>query len=74
MHLEQAHTLMEDSGKNVKVFEYRKNYFRKRWKANWKKKVLKSSCQKFVKEKFRGILHNTHTVDLNNNETDSESN
>ena len=24
--------------KNVKVFEYRKNYFRKRWKANWKKK------------------------------------
>ena len=73
MHLEQAHTLMEDSEKMSKFLSTEKIILENAEKQI-EEKALKSSCQKFVKEKFRGILHNTHTVDLNNNETDSESN
>ena len=73
MHLEQAHTLMEDSEKMSKFLSTEKIILENAEKQI-EEKALKSSCQKFVKEKFRAILHNTHTVDLNNNETDSESN
>ena len=70
MFLEQAHSLMEDSEKMSKFLCTEKASLEKAEKQV-QKSVIKSTCKKVVKVKFRGILH---SVDINNNETDSESN
>ena len=69
MLLEQAHNLMEDSEKMSKFICSEKTNLEKAEKQV-QKSVIKSTCQKVVKEKLKHILP---PLDINNNEVDSES-
>ena len=70
MLLAQAHSLSEDSEKMSNFLCTEKAKLEKAEKKV-QESIIKSTCQKVVKKKYGNILP---LVDLNNNETESDSN